>query len=81
MTKNFKFGLYEEATPEVEAAARADYEAARKRVRGRPVWEKLNPFCSYDMGMQSYFLEVARVELAKADPAVVELKASMGVQP
>lgn len=38
---------------EIEAKARELYEESRKRVSGRPAWEKLNPNDPYDMGMRS----------------------------
>lgn len=44
----------------IEDMAREHYEAARKRVSGRPAWEDLNPNDDYDMGMREYAMEQAR---------------------
>ncbi|TLX12104.1 hypothetical protein [Rhizobium sp. MHM7A] len=45
---------------EIEAKAREIYEASRKRVSGRPAWERLNPSDPYDMGMRETALSQAR---------------------
>jgi hypothetical protein len=47
----------------VETRARADYEASRKRVTGRPSWERLNPHDPYDMGVRQIALDRARGEI------------------
>lgn len=44
----------------IEEKARELYEASRKRVSGRPAWEKLNPNDAYDMGMRETALSQAR---------------------
>lgn len=48
---------------DVEAAARADYEAARKIVSGRAPWEGLDPECGYDMGMKAMAYQLATEQL------------------
>lgn len=48
----------------VEAKARELYEASRKRVSGRPRWEKLNALDAYDMGMRDHAIRLAAQELA-----------------
>ncbi|KZC01439.1 hypothetical protein ABID82_004275 [Methylobacterium sp. PvP062] len=56
-------------SPEHEAAARAHYEAGRRRVSGRPAWRDLNPHCPYDLGMIEHaYAEGRRVMAAKAAP-------------
>jgi hypothetical protein len=47
----------------VETRACADYEASRKRVAGRPAWDRLNPHDPYDMGMRQIALDRARGEI------------------
>src|SRR4051812_27056226 len=42
-----------------EPVAKCLYEAARKRVGGRPAWEKLDPGDAYDMGMRDFALAEA----------------------
>lgn len=42
-----------------EAVAKSLYEASRKRVGGRPPWEKLDPGDAYDMGMRDFALAEA----------------------
>jgi hypothetical protein len=51
----------------IEAAARDHYEAARRRVAGRPAWEHLDPNDPYDMGMRGCAIAQARANLARAD--------------
>ena len=48
-----------EALPDLEPLARQLYEASRKRVSGRPAWERLNQNDPYDMGMRSMAFEKA----------------------
>ncbi|SFF87928.1 ribosomal protein L7/L12 [Methylobacterium sp. yr596] len=54
------------AQARVERRARELYEAGRKRVRGRPAWDQLDPNCPYDLGMKAYALSEAKRELAEA---------------
>lgn len=42
-----------------EAVAKSLYEAFRKRVGGRPAWDKLAPGDAYDMGMRNFALAEA----------------------
>ncbi len=53
----------------VEARAKDLYEQARKKVIGRPAWERLDPNDPYDMGMRETALQKAREDIAKADAA------------
>ena len=55
------------ADQEIEAEARKYYEASRKRVGGRPPWERLNPSDAYDMGMRDHAIEQAKRALANID--------------
>jgi hypothetical protein len=60
-----------QALPDLEPLARELYEASRKRVSGRPPWERLNQNCAYDMGMQSTAFRLAaeqRTREAAAKP-------------
>lgn len=45
---------------QIEARARALYEARRKNVSGRPSWELLNDNDQYDVGMKNAAREKAR---------------------
>lgn len=39
--------------PELARHARSLYEEARRKVAGRPSWERLVPDCPYDRGMRA----------------------------
>lgn len=56
-------GMTTADTAAIEAKAREHYEASRKRVSGRPAWERLNPADPYDMGMRETAISRARKDL------------------
>ncbi|WP_376960077.1 hypothetical protein ABNQ39_20415 [Azospirillum sp. A26] len=56
---------------QIEARARALYEARRMTVSGRPSWDLLNHNDPYDMGMKNAAVELAR----KGADASIEEKA------
>lgn len=58
----------EAALDEVEAKARELYQAARRRVAGRPAWENLDPNDAYDMGMREHALDMARAAQSSPPP-------------
>lgn len=49
----------------IERRARELYEAGRKRVRGRPAWDQLDPNCPYDLGKKAHAMSEAKRELAE----------------
>lgn len=53
-------------SPEILAAAEHHYMTVGRRVSGRPTWAKLDPNCSYDMGMRQHAID----EATKAAAAV-----------
>lgn len=52
-------GLEKVDDPRIEAKARELYEQSRKRVSGRPRWERLNRDDPYDMGMKAHAYDQA----------------------
>lgn len=52
-------------SPKVLHLARSLYEASRKRVSGRPPWDRLNPKDAYDMGMRGTAIRAARIQLGE----------------
>lgn len=46
--------------PELARTARGLYEEARRKVAGRPPWERLDPACPYDQGMRATAFAKAR---------------------
>lgn len=52
-------------SPKVLQIARGLYEASRKRVSGRPSWDRLNPKDAYDMGMRDTAIRAARIQLGE----------------
>jgi|DEB0MinimDraft_10_1074344.scaffolds.fasta_scaffold409886_2 hypothetical protein len=49
---------------ELEAAAKEFYEASRRKVSGRPPWDRLNPKDPYDMGMKQRAYDEANKALS-----------------
>lgn len=53
----------------IEELAKQLYELSRRRVSGRPSWDRLNPNDAYDMGMRDHALASAKAALTQPGTA------------